>query len=216
MERDPLEKYIDANRAAFDQALPQHDLWSKIEQELEQDQLEEYIDINRASFDQALPKHDLWSKIERELEAKEDASKKSGRVIRMNVVRYAAAAIALMAISVFGTYQYMKPNQMVASEEVMQELEEIQTFYDFQVNRNLQKLAAFKTDEDLTQNLSDIDVVIEDLKIELSTVPEGSEQRVIKAMIDNYKLKVYILESVLEGKEKYILENKDSNNEINI
>lgn len=214
LEKDQLESYIRQNRASFDQAEPKPDLWSQIKEELEKDQLETYIETNKSSFDQALPNHDLWSKIEQELEDKTEKTK--GRIVRMNVVRYAAAAIVLIAISVFGTYQFMKPTQMVASAEVLQELEEIQTFYDFEVNRKLQKLATFNTDENILDNLEEIDSVIEELKIELSNVPEGSEDRVIKAMIDNYKLKVYILESVLEGQEQYFIEKKASSNEVSI
>ena len=188
---------------------------------MERDSLEKFIDTHRQAFDQALPDHDLWNKIEGELPDFE-VNREGGKVIHLSNpiihwIKYAAAVAAIVSISVFGTMQYMKSSQLEGiSNEVMVELNELKDYYDFEVNRKLNQLAAFDNVKNLNSELSNIDNIIEELKKELEVVPKGNEEKVINAMIHNFQLKVLILERVIEGKESNLNNSENNNYEVNL
>jgi|GEM_PF-3226224 len=183
---------------------------------MERDPLEQYIDTNRQSFDKALPEHDLWSRIAKEL-PKETPVVPIRRPRVYQLMRYAAAVLAIVSISVFSTMQYMKSSTPdVISAEVMTELYELTDYYDFEVTRKLTQLAAYGSDTEATEELADIDNIIEELKTELIDVPKGSEEKVINAMINNFQLKILILERILEAKENSSFTTEKKNNEVNI
>ena len=104
------------------------------------------------------------------------------------------------------------------SAEVINEINELTDYYDFEVKRKLSQLAAYDTDvnANVNEELSNIDEVISGLKIELDEVPTGSEEQVINAMISNFKLKVLILETILEAKENNLNNTENRTDEINI
>ncbi len=177
---------------------------------MERDPLEQFVEVNRAAFDQALPDHDLWNQIEQQLPSDTPVvSIRRPRVFQL--MKYAAAVVAIVSVSVFSTMQYVGSSDTEGvSAEVINEINELSDYYDFEVKRKLSQLAAYETDDDLDGELSDIDEVINDLKVELDEVPKGSEEKVINAMISNFQLKVLILERMLEAKE-----NNSSNTENN-
>lgn len=185
---------------------------------MERDPLEQFVEVHRASFDQALPDHDLWSQIEQQLPSDTPVVEmRRPRVFQL--MKYAAAVIAIVSVSVFSTMQYMKSSSVVGvSAEVINEINELTDYYDFQVKRKLSQLAAYETDANANVNeeLSNIDDVISQLKIELDEVPTGSEEKVINAMISNFKLKVLILETMLEAKENNLNNTENRDDEINI
>ena len=190
---------------------------------MERDPLEHFIASNRSAFDQALPEHDLWSKIERQLPSEIGADTKSGSVVQLKrprvfqLMKYAAAVLAIVSVSVFSTMEYMRSsNTEGISAEVMTELNELTDYYDFEVKRKLEQLAAYKAVPEINSVLSDIDKVIEGLKIELDEVPKGNEDKVINAMINNFQLKILILERMLEAKEGNFNLSENNRNEINI
>lgn len=182
---------------------------------MERDPLEEFIDVNRQSFDQALPDHDLWNRITAEL-PEETPVVPIRRPRIYQLMKYAAAVLAIISLSVFSTMQYMQSGTSeVLSAEVSHELDELMDYYDFEVTRKLNQLAAYDSEGEVSDELMAIDDVIAELKTELNEVPKGSEEKVINAMITNFQMKILILERILEGKENNITTEKN-NHEINI
>jgi len=183
---------------------------------MERDPLEEYIDVNRQSFDQALPDHDLWNRIATGL-PNETPVVPMRRPRIYQLMKYAAAVLAIVSLSVFSTMQYMKSSEPdVLSAEVMTELYELTDFYDFEVKRKLSQLAAYGGETEASKELMAIDEIISELRTELLEVPKGSEEKVINAMINNFQLKILILERILESKENNSITIEKKNNEVNI
>ncbi|MBT8218817.1 MAG: hypothetical protein KJP00_03285 [Bacteroidia bacterium] len=185
MERDPLERFIQTNRAAFDKALPSHDLWSKIEEQLPQERRGELrlLAGGRRSF-------------------------------AFSVMKYAATVLAIVSLSVFGTLKYVQSESNI-SPSLLAEIEELQQFYNFEVERKKSQLTSFDLTE-VNAELNNIDQVIDELHTELEQVPNGSEEKVIHAMISNYQLKVLILERMLEAKTNQVNNTKEEKDEVNI
>ncbi len=183
---------------------------------MERDPLEKFIEVNRAGFDQSLADHDLWSQIEEQLPSDTPVvSIRRPRVFQL--MKYAAAAVVIMSASIFGTMQYLQSSSTEGvSVEVINEINELTDYYDFEVKRKLKQLAAYDSDSHVNDELIDIDQVIDDLKIELDEVQKGSEEKVINAMISNFQLKILILERLLEAKENNLSNTKNKENEVNI
>lgn len=182
---------------------------------MERDPLEEFIDINRSGFDQALPDHDLWNRIANDLPADTPVVPIRKPVI-FQILKYAAAIAAIVGVSVFSTMQFMQSSSAEVSAEIITELNELTDFYDFEVNRKLTQLAAYGGNAEANKELISIDEVISDLKTELAEVPKGSEEKVINAMISNFKLKILILERMLEAKQNNSTIKENRNNEVNL
>jgi len=184
---------------------------------MERDPLEQFVEVNRAAFDQALPDHDLWSHIEQRLPSDTPVvSMRRPRIFQL--MKYAAAVIAIVSASVFGTMKYMQgvESEGLVASEIINEINELSDYYDFEVKRKLSQLAAYETDVDVNQELANIDKVIDELKLELDEVPRGSEEKVINAMISNFQLKILILERMLEGKENNLSNTEIKKDEVNI
>lgn len=190
MKRDPLEAFIQTNRTAFDQALPEHNLWSKIEKQLPPEVREEGKTLRISS-------------------------RKPSRTLQF--LKYAAAVVALVSASVFATIQYMNPVEPDGiSAEMMTEIIELTDYYNFEVKRKLEQLTSFNPGLDVNKELSSIDDVIADLKLELNEVPKGSEEKIINAMINNFQLKILILEKMLEAKENHFNNSETEEHEISL
>jgi len=184
---------------------------------MERDPLEQFVEVHRASFDQALPDHDLWSQIEQRLPSDTPVVEMRRQFRVFQFMKYAAAIIALVSVSVFGTIEYMKSSGTSGvSAEVINEINELADYYNFEVKRKLSELAAYESDVNVNEELADIDAVIRELKVELDEVPTGSEEKVINAMISNFQLKVLILERMLEAKENNLNTKEKGTDEINI
>lgn len=183
---------------------------------MERDPLEQFVEVNRTAFDQALPDHDLWNQIEQQLPA--DTPVVSIRRPRVyQLMKYAAAVLAIVSVSVVGTMQYIKSSEVAGvSTEVIDEINELSDYYDFEVKRKLSQLAAYDTDDTVNEELANIDKVINELKVELDEVPKGSEEKVINAMISNFQLKILILERMLEAKEINLSNTENRADEVNI
>jgi hypothetical protein len=167
------------------------------------DKLEQFIRDNREQFDDLEPDPTLWNKIR---------TRKSP-VIRINWkgAAWKAAAVVVIFIASYWFHDYMASRKMHMQQEsastqpensnpLLQELVEAEAFYTSQIN--------FKRDElrRLTQNspqigkevdleLVELDKIYKELKADLKDNTDNEE--VIEAMIQNYRLKLEILEEIL-------------------
>ena len=60
------------------------------------------------------------------------------------------------------------------------------------------------------QDIEQLDKIMDELRRELASVPEGNRQQVVRAMIENYKSKTAILQRVLEHLEENQNRGKNS------
>ncbi|HFA49487.1 MAG TPA: hypothetical protein ENJ95_10785 [Bacteroidetes bacterium] len=158
------------------------------------DNLEKFILENRAAFDSEVPSLKVWSNIDRKLDGRPKP-----RIVWMRRLRaVAAVAILLVIASVIGFKMGASSAGAKSLADISPEYEEMEQYFNQQIHEKLAQLASYKQDGFVKKDFQELDAVYEDLKKELQNVPEGSEEKVIEAMIGNYQTKINILEQVLE------------------
>jgi len=169
------------------------------------DKLEKYVTENKASFDVYEPGEDAWNKI---------ASKiKKTRVYHLNyktvLVRVAAVLIIFFSSYYFHSYMHnRKNNERFALKDKIQEnlfinpeMVETEAYYTNLVSDKLVELRQYtntypEIENDVKYDLNELDSVYTEIKKDLKDNVANDE--VIEAMIQNYRLKLKILEDLLE------------------
>jgi len=183
------------------------------------DNLEKFIKENRADFDPEKAPLD-WKSI---------ASDTSPKVEKKNTnwIWIAAGFVLLIGLgSLFflqqqtpvNTAQIKKkssPNTKAVEEialgDISEEHAQIELHYTALVNDRLDLLKALNPDPEMMAEIDELEMEYEQLKKELG---RGSNDEVIvEAMIENYRLKLEILEALLEGLQNA---KKVSHEEVNV
>lgn len=177
------------------------------------DNLEKFINENRPAFDDKPAPKDLWSAIDHQLEQNREK-----QVRRIPVWRYAsvaAAAVLLIGTGVLiGLNVNNQASEAVALFEVFPEYSEMEQYYKKEVNTKVARLAKFKHDAAINEDLKQLDKTYEELQKELSEAPKDKQEQIINALIVNYRTKLSILERVLERLESTNQKNlKPTNND---
>jgi hypothetical protein len=210
---DNLEQFIRDNRTAFDSETPNLKVWVGIENDLNAD-VENFVRANRADFDTEIPNLKIWAAIDKTVN--KSAEK---RLVYRQWFGRIAAAIALLIIGAGGGF-YLKTKQEAREiaqtvEQIAPDFRETERIYKQKVQAELIKLASFQSEADpsVLADLTQIDEVQQELKQELDDAPVSAREEIVKRLIDNYKIKLGILERVLQHVEEYQinnLEKKDS------
>lgn len=177
------------------------------------DRLEDFVLKNRAEFDFHEPDPSLWLKIN----PQNSISKNKRWLIWL---RYAAAIAVLFASFSAGIYYLagMKDTQENLSGELYKELIESEAYYSTLVSQKYNELEPYissspEIKKDLDFDLNELDQIYKELKEDLNDNVGNPE--VIDAMIQQYRMKVEILEQLmtqLKEKEKINYEdNKETN-----
>jgi len=175
------------------------------------DRLEEFVRSNKDSFDSFEPDPAIWQKVER----------RKGRVIQLNwkQVAWRAAAVAIIfAASWFINDLTDKQRQPQMAEEnqaspegqpqIVRDLMEAEVYYTSQINMKRDELFTLAGNqpgvmEDVDSELIDLDNVYKELKEDLND--NAANEEILEAMIQNYRLKLQILEDML-----YIIRQNDA------
>jgi len=209
---DALESQLMCDRVLLDTELPSEALWGKIERELYTPDLESFIHRNRDAFDSAVPSERAWEQITGSL------PKPSAKVVHIgwqrSIMRI-AASIALLVAGIGGGIWYERQasaSQGMAMGQVSIEYAELEQYYQREISSNRKKLASYAGSQpaEVSEDLQNLDRVMEELRQELASVPPGNREQVVRAMIENYKAKTAILKRVLERLEES--NSDDSNN----
>jgi CHASE3 domain sensor protein len=189
---------------------------------MKQDKLEKFIIENREEFDVFEPGTELWDRIQ----------KPAPKVIRLNwktvLVRVAAVVIIFIASYYFHDLMQKDENNPVADNEQPVENEdqnnvnvliEAEMFYTSQINTARDEIILLSGNdenliEDLNHDLVELDKVFEELKNDLKDNSDNEE--VIEAMIQNYRIKLEVLDEILLQlkKSKNTGNEKSNSNEI--
>jgi len=178
---------------------------------MQQDKLEKFIIENREEFDVFEPGTELWNRIQ----------KPAPKVIRLNwktiLVRVAAVVVIFIASYFFHDMMQKGDKSDVAGNEQPLENEdqnkvnvlmEAEMFYTSQINTAKEEIILLSGNDkglidDLNVDMVELDKVFEELKNDLKDNSDNEE--VIEAMIQNYRIKLQVLEDIL-------LQLKKSNN----
>lgn len=165
------------------------------------DRLEEFILENREAFDMREPSPSLWLKINPE------NSKKKNQAGRIAWFRYTAAAAVIFAAVSAGIFflSGVQQNKQLYGEQYL-EIAETEAYYNALVSRKYNELQPYFSSSpqlrnELDYDMSELDEIYEELKEDLKDNVGNPE--VIEAMVQQYRIKVELLEDLLDQlKEK--------------
>lgn len=203
-----IESFISDNRSAFDSEVPSLKLWANIESALPQNaNIEQFLKENKPQFDTEIPHLRVWTNIEKRLN-----TLKSGGIVRMNWWRQAAAAIALLVIGASAGVYFSNKTEDKAivqvAKEVAPDLKEAENFYNQKVESKLTQLVSYNPDPSVMNDLQQIDAIQEELRKELRNAPTSTREEIVRRLIENYQIKLGILERVLNHIEEHRIENQ--------
>ena len=183
------------------------------------DKLEQFIRENRSEFDDQEPDHMIWERIE----------KPKGRIIQFHWRRlmWQAAAVVVIFISSYYFHGYMANRSdqqkgrslaetMKGGSQMVQQLADAEAFYSSKINYFKDEVFRLTADrpqirEEVDMEMVDLDKVFEDLKNDLKD--NANNEEVIEAMIQNYRLKLEILEQMLQQLQQSGETEKSKQNE---
>lgn len=176
------------------------------------DELKKYVEQHRERFESYdLDVDDAWQEIELELERDQQSN---SLLTWRNVARIAAVFVVIAAIG-FGFYlnnERIKLNDGgIALHRISADLADTEAFYSTQIDEKLQMIeaASGSLDEEVVMQLKVLDEDYSSLKKDLNDQADSEE--VINAMIQYYRLKLSMLEKILdEIQEKDENENHDT------
>jgi len=165
--------------------------------------LEEFVRGHRQDFDTFEPSEALWGKIENKLD--------KGRKVKLRFYLSRAAAVAAIFALSFMVQQYFLSGRNKMPE--IPELKEAEMYYSGLINSKLQEIKPMlaeypEIEHEMKSDLSELDSVYTGLKNDLKD--NVANQEVIEAMIENYRMRIDILEEMLHFLDK---NNDDNNNE---
>lgn len=181
--------------------------------------LDKIIQENRQDFDSDEPNEGHFERFEQKL--KTISGKK--KAFSFGTILKAAVVAMLVVLSGLWVYDNIESNanKGIALSEISPEYGEVEMYYTHLVNQKFNEINQCKTLDStqkviLNHELTEMDSIYENLKIDLTTNP--NDQRVINAMINHYQLKVEVMSQILKqlqqaqniNKQKY--ENHESTN----
>ena len=169
---------------------------------MSRDKLEKYILDHRESFDELEPDPSVWDRIE----------KRKAPIIRINwkgMAWKAAAVVAIFTASYyFHDYVASRKDQErgfiagkmdEAGSPIVKELIEAEAYYTSQISMMKEEVFRLTADapdvqKEINMEMVELDKVFDELKEDLKDNADNEE--VIEAMIQNYRLKLEILEEM--------------------
>lgn len=187
------------------------------------DRLEDFIEQNKDEFDIYEPGEQVWEKIETNKN-----SKKKRKISVSAIIWRAAAVITIFVISYF-VHDFISVNNgnesdnlnqtIVADCEIPDEVIETESYYISQVNMRLEELNNFSIEDpeirkEVEADLNELDNIYLDLKNDLCE--DVANEEVIEAMIQNYRIKLQILEDILFKLNEIKNQKNNNNHEYNL
>jgi len=169
------------------------------------DKLEQFIRDNRKGFDDLEPDPELWNKIKKP-EPKTKIINMTPMAIGWKSFASRAAAVVIIFISSYYFHEYrsqrnnQKTEVTAENSPVYQELIEAEFYYSAQIDDRKDELFRLTTNvpglqKEVSNELSNLDAIYLELKEDLKD--NADNQEVIEAMIQNFRLKLEIIEEML-------------------
>ena len=183
------------------------------------DRLEEFINQNRDQFDLYEPDNKLWSGIESNIRT----DKKAGIGWKGVFWRAAVVLIIFAASFTLQEYRHLRKGRLSMQNEDLYrqipELKEAEAYYTGLLNEKIGQIEPLLTSipelgESLDQDLSELDSIYAELQRDLRDNIANDE--IVEAMIQNYILKIGILEDLLDYMNESGKNNKDEKPEYEI
>ena len=176
------------------------------------DRFEDFIRDNAESFDFLEPKESLWEDVEKNLDRKQ---RFNWRRISTRVAAVAAIFIVSFVVQkVIFSGNIELPHQQAKVE--IPELTEAEMYYNNVINAKLNSVKPLLDEhpfikEELDTDLDELEGIYNDLKNDLKD--DVANQEVLEEMIQNYRLRVQILEEMTGYLKQQDEEQKTKNNQ---
>lgn len=180
------------------------------------DKLEQFILDNRSDFDDQLPSAESWDKIKTNIRPVRNVNWTA------RLVRVAAAVVIFVSSYIFIDYTLNKSNggQNFAAQDDNELLDNIpvlveaKAYYSNQINNMEQQVYRLAGNDtplraEIDTEFKELDRVFNELKSDLKD--NAANEDVIEAMIQNYRIKVQILEEILIQLKNADEQNTDDN-----
>lgn len=163
------------------------------------DRFEKYIEENRDLFDFREPDPAIWEKLEKDIRIKRRFNWKLilSRAAIVTVIFAASYAVNEVVHQLGADNKALKSSK----ENSIPGLSEAEAYYTHLVNQKMDELKPViahcpSLEEELNYDLSELDRVYAELKGDLND--NMANQEVIEAIVENYRLKITILEDILK------------------
>lgn len=168
-----------------------------------EDKWKKMIDENRHAFEQEEPDFQTWENIQSKLNLQ------SPRMVKLStVIRYAVAAVMVLSAGAYFMMHGMKSEKVIAHQSeknktgftlssVSPEYAEMEHYYVMRINATMSTLQSFNPDPEILQAINDLDNERNELQNEMGD--QVNQTEIINAMIENYRLKLELLEQMLDA-----------------
>lgn len=176
---------------------------------MDKDKFKDFIQENKDQFDLAEPSEMSWKNIEQKVY-------KDKPLLRSSILlRVAASLFLILGAAWMGMQILTISENKVAVEEVKEELEEksnlafsgmsdelveVEQYYVSEVQLKEQELSDFKIDDDLLEEIEVLKLEFDQLKDEMKN--SADPMQVVEALINNYQLRLEILQNILDQMKK--------------
>lgn len=171
---------------------------------MSKDRLEEFIKNNRTDFDSEIPSLNIFAEIEKKIDPKPKHNNR--RIATSGIAATIILAVMCSWFLMSGNDQgnvrmNESPIPMIADLKDT-ELIEASEYYTQKINKNKGRLAALNHhDPDLYRDLKHMEAMYDTLKMEWARNPHKSDEKLIGAMIANYRTRSMLLENVVHRVE---------------
>lgn len=173
---------------------------------MKNDRLEQFIRDHREDFDRHYPAPAVWDRISQELDKRDYRHQPK----IYTIMKWAASVTVILTVGfALGMYAFAPEGgqaTMMANlgQENYQRYQEIENYYTHQVAQKWEEVRSLKQQypsgeaHTLDEDLQQLDAIFNELKNELMKNHGADEDKIINALIMNYRTKIDILERVAD------------------
>lgn len=180
------------------------------------DKLEKYILENHEQFDSVEPSEGHFDRFAQKLEEQNSKKSKTVNLHGLWMGLRAASVILLAVLSTLWLKDNIFPrNETMQLSNISPEYQEVEFYYTSQINTKLTEIKEIDLIDNETQKkmlldeLEQMDSIYSKLALDLEADP--SDERVVNAMINHYKVKLTVLNRIL--KQLYQLDEENNKNQ---
>ena len=187
---------------------------------MKEDKLERFIAEHNQEFDSESPPPMIWMNLEKELS---DMNNKKPTIVRelrdtslMRVMQVAAMFVVVMGVGLMIGMQINKSGNTYNNPN-LDEFVEAERHYNRKIDKMWTTVKSIEIEDtqDVEDDLKSLDAVYNELKQELLSGKGSNTNEVVNSMINNYRTKIEILETVInKTKQPNQLNIEDDKEEI--
>jgi hypothetical protein len=181
------------------------------------DKLEEFIKNNREDLDRYIPPSGIWKGVNRRLRMRKYPFNRWLAIAAMFVVILGSAVILFRSGNIVALNARLKGSD-ASLNSLSPQLKETEIYYNNMVNSLYREASPMLTanpeiEKELSTDISQLDSICVEIKKDLKDNVDNQE--VVEALIQNYRIKIRILEDMLTLlKENNTLSDKTKENEL--